>query len=40
MSLPTIVKHEFIFSKTIESVEEQVERLLDEDALATEVKYG
>jgi len=27
-------------TQTIESVEEQVERLLDEDALATEVKYG
>jgi hypothetical protein len=26
--------------KTIESVEEQVERLLDEDALAAAVKYG
>lgn len=27
-------------SKTIESVEQEVERLLDEDSLATEVKYG
>jgi len=26
--------------RTIESVEQEVERLLDEDALATEVKYG
>jgi hypothetical protein len=27
-------------SQTIESVEQEVERLLDEDSLATEVKYG
>jgi TATA-binding protein-associated factor Taf7 len=26
--------------QTIESVEQEVERLLDEDSLATEVKYG
>jgi len=26
--------------QTIESVEQEVERLLDEDALASEVKYG
>ena len=30
----------FDSSQTIESVEQEVERLLDEDALATEVKYG
>jgi len=28
------------YSQTIESVEQEVERLLDEDSLATEVKYG
>lgn len=30
----------FDSSQTIESVEQEVERLLDEDSLATEVKYG
>ena len=29
-----------LFVQTIETVEQEVERLLEEDALADEVKYG
>ena len=30
----------FIFMQTIESVEQEVERLLEQDAAASQVKYG